>query len=193
MTDTADTTTAWPDAVERPADAERLAYQVATTGQAVETIMQHMQAAIADTMARYLPQLRPALAAQRRAADALLEHVTDQGPAAYPKGARSQIAHGVEYGYRLGKPAIEIPDHGRSIAAARELYSPADCAAIIDTVETLRASAIAAWTDADLARIHARRVPGDDAPFVRAAPGDLDRAVKAISAAALKAAGKEAA
>ena len=169
--------------------AERLAAATATADGVLDGLREQVRAVLAPT----LPRLRAALAAQAAAHDALLEHVTAQGPAAYPEGARTQSAHGITYGWRRAADRVICDSEGAAIAAADQLFTPADVAAIVRTERTLLIDALRGWTDADLARIHCRRVTGEDRPYVRQAAGDLDRAVKAISAAALKAIEKEAA
>jgi len=165
---------------------EILAERIADATARVDALKADLQHALRLALGERLPELRVALAEQAEAVDALLGVVQAQGPDAYPEGARSQTAHGVRYGYQRTKPKVVVPDHGRAIAAARQLYSPRDVQAIVDTVETVRVSAIGNWTDDDLARIHARREPGADEPFVRGAAGDLEKVAKAVTTQTLK-------
>lgn len=175
-----------------PATAEQLAKALADKSAAAEQHIGGLRDALRLALQTWLPDLRTALAEQRVAYAALLEHVTEQGPAAYPKGARRQTAHGITYGWELGKPSIDIPDPEAAIAACREHFTPADAAAVINTKETLRLDALAGWTDADLAKINARRVPAEDKPFVRGAVDDVEKLARAIGDKALKQLGEAA-
>jgi len=166
---------------------ELICERIAGATARVDALKADLQHALYRVLGARLPDLRVALAEQQTHTEALRDLVTAQGPDAYPEGARSQSAHGVRYGWQRTKPRLVVSDHGRSIAAARQLYRPRDVDAIVDTVERLRVSALGAWTDDDLARIHVRREPGEDQPFVRGAAGDLERLAKAITAQALDA------
>jgi hypothetical protein len=170
---------------------EQLAEQLAAALADREDITRNLDAALRDAIAPHLPDLRTAIATCAAAEQALLERVRNEGADAYPEGARSRTAHGIRYGYQKGKPKIGVDDHAASVAAARTTLSDADAAAVINAPPpSIRLDAIAGWTDEDLARILAHRIPGADEPFVRAAGGDLDRLVQAIGRQALKVAGE---
>jgi hypothetical protein len=173
--------------------AEQLAERLATATAAADTILDGLREQARALLAPVLPRLRAVLAEQAAAHEALLDHVTAQGPEAYPAGARSQTAHGVTYGWKRAADAIACDSQGAAISAADTLFKPADVAAIVRTERTLLLDALRGWTDDDLARIHCRRVAGEDKPYVRQSAGDLEKAVKAISTAAIKHIEKEAA
>jgi hypothetical protein len=180
------------DTVHTLPTAEQLAERLATATASVETVRADLQDALRAALYQHLIPLRTAIARRNVARDNLLDHVTAEGSAAYPKGARSQTAHGITWGWQQSQPKVEVPDHDASIRAAREHYSEADVEAILIRKETIRVSAIEAWRDADLAKILAERTPAEDKPFVRGAVDDVEKLAKAIGDKAIKQIGEAA-
>jgi hypothetical protein len=168
---------------------EQLAERAAEALAHRDAVVSSLQEKLRMLITAYMRDLRCTVADAAVALAALLDAVAAEGPDAYPPGARSRSAHGLRWGWERGKERIEIDDQPASIEAARAWMRPADLDAIITRREAILLDAVRGWSDDELSRIRARRVPAEDMPFVRGADGDVDKIVKAIADRTLKAAG----
>lgn len=97
------------------------------------------------------------------------------------KDPRTVVFHGVKVGLHLGQPTIQVTNEDatiRAIEADGELSQKAD--ALIDTERSVNAKGLAGLTDAQLARIHATRVPAKNVVVIKPTGGDVEKAAAAL-------------
>lgn len=95
------------------------------------------------------------------------------------KEPRTQVFHSVKVGLRQEALTVGVPDEKATIDAIRKEF-PARFKELVDTVESVKVSALKTLNDEDLAKVHAVRLGGNDTIVIKPAGSDVDKAIAAI-------------
>ncbi len=168
-----------PDAI----DHRLLEGLAAGYSQAVETrraLVVGLRQAVLDAAIPHLPGLRVATADERDARATLLQAVSD-APALFAR-PRTRNAHGIKYGWALGKPSIAIDDEARTLKLIRTKVPEDQQVLLIRVKETVDRRAVLDLSAKDLRTLGIRQIDGVDAPLVVLPKDDLDRLVDTLLA-----------
>ena len=150
---------------------------------AVETrrdLVGRLRQALLEAAAPLLPKLRAATADERDARASLLGAVT-AAPNLFAK-PRTRNAHGIKYGWALGKPSIAIDDEARTLKLIRTKVPEDQQVLLIRVKETVDRRAVLDLSAKDLRTLGIRQIDGVDAPLVVLPKDDLDRLVDTLLA-----------
>lgn len=139
-----------------------------------------LRQAVLDAAIPHLPGLRAATAAERDARATLLQAVSD-APALFAR-PRTRNAHGIKYGWALGKASIAIDDEARTIKLIRSNVPEEQQILLIRVTEKVDRRAVLDLSARDLKRLAIRHVAGEDAPLVSLPKDDLDKLVDTLLA-----------
>lgn len=139
-----------------------------------------LRRALMDAAAPLLPGLRTATADERDARATLLQAVSD-APALFAR-PRTRNAHGIKYGWALGKPSIAIDDEARTLKLIRTKVPEDQQVLLIRVKETVDRRAVLDLSAKDLRTLGIRQIDGVDAPLVVLPKDDLDRLVDTLLA-----------
>lgn len=157
---------------------EQLAAELAHAVEARRALVGQLRQALMATAAPLLPTLRLATASERDARATLLQAVTD-APALFAR-PRTRNAHGIKYGWQLGKPSIDIPDEARTVKLIRAQVAAEQALLLIRVTEKVDRRAVLDLSAKDLRRLGIRQVEAQDAPLVALPKDDLDKLVDTL-------------
>lgn len=164
---------------------EELANALAQAAEARRALVGQLRQALLAAAAPTLPALRTATASERDAKATLLQAVTD-APGLFAK-PRTRNAHGVKYGWALGKPSIDIPDEARTLRLIRAKVPDDQATLLIRVTERVDRRAVLDLSAKDLRALGIRQLPGLDAPLVAMPKDDVDRLIDTLLADTLEA------
>ena len=162
--------------------AEQYAAAVRERREAVHSLRSH----IAQIAASYRERIGAHAENERFMRDVLVQAV-EMAPDLFERPRTRKVA-GVEYGYRTGKPAIQIADEARTISLIRKLLPEGQQVLLIRTRESVHKPAVLDLTAADLRRLGITQTDPEDSVVVRAIDDDTDRLIDALLADTVEAA-----
>lgn len=145
-----------------------------------------MRAQFMEVVSHYRVFMAEAVAAERNCRDTMHDAVSS-APELFAR-PRTRKVHGIEYGWRTGKPSIQIPDEAKTIGLIRKLLPEGQQVLLIRTKETVEKRAVLDLTAADLRRLAILQTPAEDTVVCRPIDDDTDRLVAALLADAESAA-----
>jgi hypothetical protein len=164
---------------------EALANELAQAAESRRTLVGQLRQELMTAAAPLLPALRTATAAERDAKSTLLQAVTD-APGLFAK-PRTRNAHGVKYGWALGKPSIDIPDEARTLRLIRAKVPEEQATLLVRVTEKVDRRAVLDLSAKDLRALGIRQLPGLDVPLVSLPKDDVDRLIDTLLAETVEA------
>lgn len=159
---------------------EGMAAELASAVECRRALVGALRRRILEVAEEMAPPLREAAGAERDCRAALLEAVTG-APDLFHK-PRTRNAHGIKYGWSVGKPSIEIPDEAKTIRLIREKVDAAQQELLIRTTERVNKRAVLDLTAKDLRLIGVRQIIGQDEPLVSIPKDSVDALVETLLA-----------
>jgi hypothetical protein len=145
--------------------------------QELQTVLRRRLQLVADELA---PVLREALRTERDSRDDLAAAV-EQAPQLFAR-PRTRTVAGIQYGWRTGKPQIEVPDEAKTITLIRKLLPEGQQVLLIRTLEHVHKPAVLDLTAADLRRLGIRQSEPEDTIICKPVKDETDRLVAALLA-----------
>ena len=158
-----------------------LAEEYASAVLARQAITQAVRERLADVAREMRPALIEATVAERGTHAALLAAV-ESAPELFAR-PKTRTVGAVRYGWKSGRPSLDIPDPARTIAKIEALPQGQSELLLRRTV-SVHKPALLDLTTGDLRRLGVRQIPGADAPFAQPVSDSVDKLVDALLAEA---------
>ena len=137
------------------------------------------RARLAEVAREMAPALREALGAERALREALIEAVS-AAPELFER-PRTRTAGLVQYGWRTGKPSLDIPDPQATIRRI-EALPDGQAELLLRRTTAIHKPGLLDLTAKDLRRLGVRQIDAEDAVVVKTIKDDTDKLVDTLLA-----------